>query len=230
MRPYMTNQVTTVSICDFTGPWSRFFALMNMALLLPRISGVKGLKFIKLMGSGGGNGFAFYPHWGRYAILAVWDNEASQKDFFSTNPHIKKYFARTDKVSTYTLKNKMSHGKWGGLSPFEPDEERTHNAPTAVLTRATIKWKDMLRFWKEVPEASKDMASFPGCLLAIGIGELPFRYQATFSIWSDMDKMKDFAYRSGQHTDMISKTRKTGWYKEELFARFEVLSVSHQMR
>jgi hypothetical protein len=200
-----------------------------MALLLPLISDVEGLKFVKLMGSGGGNGFAYYPNWGRYALLAVWENDTCQKDFFRTNLHIKKYFSKTDMVTTYTLRNKMSHGQWGGLSPFEANERSDHNSQIAVLTRATIKWKDMLRFWKEVPEASKNMASFPGCELAVGIGELPFRYQATFSIWSDSQKMKDFAYKSRQHTDMISKTRKRGWYQEELFARFEVLSVSEQI-
>lgn len=200
-----------------------------MAILIPQIARVEGLEFVKLLGSGGGNGFAMYPHWGRYVLMAVWKNQSCQEDFFKKNKSLLDYFSRAENVTTYTLKNTMAHGLWGGVNPFVSDKKHNDSNKIAVITRATIKWSDMVRFWREVPDASKNMDRFPGCELAVGVGELPFRYQATFSIWTDAHKMRDFAYKSKQHTEMIDKTRKIGWYKEELFARFEVLSIDEKL-
>ncbi len=219
-----TEQVTTITICQFEGIKNRFFALKSMAFLIPEIVNSKGLKFVKLMGSGGGNGFAIYPNWGQYALLAVWENEDEKIKFYSENEAIKRYMNHAQVSTTYVLKNIISHGIWGGINPFVAQKVEGEPTSIAVITRATIKWWDMIRFWKKVPSSSKNMDGFPGCELAIGIGELPFRYQATFSIWSDEKSMRNFAYNSKQHTDMITQTRKVGWYKEELFARFRVVN------
>ena len=35
----------------------------------------------------------------------------------------------------------------------------------------------------------------------------------------------DFAYRSPAHVETIARTEPSGWYSEELFARFAVLEV-----
>ncbi len=219
----VSEQITTISIFQFKGFSNQFFALKSMAFLLPKIISTRGLKFAKLLGSGGGNGFAIYPNLGQYVFLGVWDNEALKNDFFNNNINFRAYCQKAHKVTTYSLVNTMSHGLWGGINPFTPDKNVTQDGKIAVITRATIKWWDMFRFWRQVPDSSKNMDQFPGCELAIGVGELPFRFQATFSIWSDAEKMRDFAYKSRQHTEMIAKTKKIGWYKEELFARFRVL-------
>jgi len=96
------------------------------------------------------------------------------------------------------------------------------------LTRATIHWKDMFRFWKDVLLVSKSLSIQNPPLLAIGIGEWPFRYQATFSIWQKGEHMRTYAYQHTAHRKMVEKTRKVGWYKEELFARF-CLCNSHRI-
>ncbi|MCB0555957.1 MAG: hypothetical protein KDD02_20595, partial [Phaeodactylibacter sp.] len=44
--------------------------------------------------------------------------------------------------------------------------------------------------------------------------------QATFSLWENSQFMKQYAYQSPQHQEVIRRTRQLGWYKEELFARF----------
>jgi len=36
----------------------------------------------------------------------------------------------------------------------------------------------------------------------------------------------DYAYKTAHHQQVIKKTRADSWYSEELFARFEVLSVA----
>jgi hypothetical protein len=35
--------------------------------------------------------------------------------------------------------------------------------------------------------------------------------------------MKDYAYKSFDHADVIKLTREREWYKDELFARFEIV-------
>ena len=115
----------------------------------------------------------------------------------------------------------MVHGSWDGSAPFKPGVEFDPNAALAVITRATIKKRFLWHFWKDVPAVSKDVENKPGLMFAVGIGELPLVQQATFSMWNSGRQMMEYVYRRDDHSAMIKKTRALGWYKEELFARFE---------
>jgi hypothetical protein len=114
----------------------------------------------------------------------------------------------------------MAHGSWGGTNPFKLGAEYDKTMPVAVITRATIKWKDMIRFWRDVPAVSQNLSAHKGLIFAIGVGELPLRFQATFSLWQSGDDMLQYAYQAHHHKGIVRKTKETGWYKEELFARF----------
>ena len=70
------------------------------------------------------------------------------------------------------------------------------------------------------------MAGAEGLITSIGIGELPFIKQATFSIWESKESMKKFAYQMHQHQEAIKKTRKENWYSEDMFVRFIPLHTS----
>ena len=52
---------------------------------------------------------------------------------------------------------------------------------------------------------------------------LPFIQQATFSIWENIESVTDFAYKNKNHAEIVKKTRQRNWYKEDLFARFEII-------
>ena len=94
-----------------------------------------------------------------------------------------------------------------------------------VLTRATIRPRHLKAFWRDVPAASRALSAAPGLVASIGIGELPLIRQATFSLWSDADAMKRYAYGTPEHRAVIERTRREGWYSEELFARFSVIDI-----
>ena len=96
----------------------------------------------------------------------------------------------------------------------------------AVLTRATIRFSKLKRFWTHVDPVAQIMTKAKGYLTSVGIGEAPFFRQATISIWDNMENMKAFAYGSKEHAEVIKKTKKEDWYSEELFARFKIISGS----
>jgi hypothetical protein len=114
----------------------------------------------------------------------------------------------------------MVHGQWGGASPFQITTELQLQQPLAVITRATIKTRHLLNFWRYVPTVSASIEDHPGRMLSVGIGEWPLFMQATFSLWNSGKAMLDYAYQSQHHREVIQRTRELGWYKEELFARF----------
>jgi hypothetical protein len=215
------EQVTTFSIFNFSGWNNKIFALKSMSNFVSLCSNVKGLEFMKLMGTGSKDGFSVVPNFGRYTLLCVWENEKDAIDYFSHSLFFRDYVLHTTSYQTIYMKATMAHGLWGGTAPFVAYPAwHDETNKVAVITRATIRWKDMFRFWREVPAVSRSLQNGHQPIFAAGVGELPFRYQATFSIWEESGAMKNFAYQNKAHLDMVSKTRKVGWYSEELFARF----------
>ena len=92
-----------------------------------------------------------------------------------------------------------------------------------ALTRATIKPSIAARFWRRVPNISSVIGQDPNVLFKIGVGEIPLLHQVTFSIWRDAAQMANFA-RTGPHAEAIKAVRDEGWFNEELYARFTLIS------
>ena len=113
-----------------------------------------------------------------------------------------------------------ARGIWSGTAPFQP--ETLSRGPIAALTRATIRPRHLLRFWKRVPDISSVIGADPNVAFKIGIGELPWLHQVTFSIWPDEAAMAAFARHDGPHARAIHAVRSGDWFAEELYARFRV--------
>jgi heme-degrading monooxygenase HmoA len=94
---------------------------------------------------------------------------------------------------------------------------------TAVLTRATIRLNRLQNFWQHVDGVAKHMTTAEGFITSLGIGEVPWIKQATFSIWESKESMKAFSYKMREHVDVIKKTREEKWYSEDMFVRFKIL-------
>ncbi len=153
------------------------------------------------------NGFGIKPNFSRYCMIVVWADEASAQAFFENNQVFKKYESKAQQKQTIYLKNTMAHGTWGGANPFKMGAAHDKSLPVAVITRATIKWKEMLRFWRDVPEVSQNLSAHKGLIFAIGVGELPARFQATFSIWQSGEDMLQYAYKAHQHKAIVQKNK-----------------------
>lgn len=183
-----------------------------------------GLKFYKLLGTGAGAGFSLFPDFSTYSILCVWDDSKSANDFINNSEHSikisKKAFSRND----YFLKPIKSHGKWDGINPFNVNDSKfDKNKSVAIITRATLNFTKLIEFWNSVPKASNAIKNAKGVLWFKGIGELPFIQQATFSIWENLESVTNFAYKDLNHSDIVKKTKKRKWYKEDLFSRFVII-------
>jgi heme-degrading monooxygenase HmoA len=152
--------------------------------------------------------------------MQVWESEKDANEFFNSSSLIDKYKRHTLETYTLYMKNIASVGTWIGKTPFEKGTDLDSNLPIAIITRATIKWHWLLRFWKYVPTSQEPLDGNKGLIYTKGIGEVPVVQMATFSLWKNFDAVKEFAYNSKQHKEAIRKTRKNEWYKEELFSRF----------
>ncbi len=191
----------------------------------------KKINFYKLMGCGKNRTFDLNPDLRQWAIMVFFQFD-DEKDISleSIQNQILGSFIMTwwkicrVKKTVFVLEPVAGHGTWDGKEFIAPYQKQTETAgKIAVLTRATIRLSKLRQFWGAVPAAAMDLSGSKGFLYSIGIGEIPFVKQATFSIWNSVEEMKQYAYGRKEHQEVIKRTRKEDWYSEEMFLRFRVL-------
>ncbi len=203
---------------------NKFWAFTQMGIHKKFLINVKGLKFYRLLGTGGKTGFGLYPDFKTYCFLSVWENKSDAHFFIEKNKFILNYIERAKSIRVLSLVAFQSIGKWSGINPFlnDLDDSESKNQKVAILTRARISPIKIFRFWKSIPKASKEISKAKGVYFYKGIGEIPFLEQATISLWNSVEDVKEFAYKSKIHKNIIRKTKKENWYLEELFCRFYI--------
>lgn len=197
-------------------------ALWRMAADPRLLRGVPGLDFHKSLGTGAGRRFtAADADLRQWALVTCWSAEPSEV------PVLDKWHRLARRHTRFTLGTIASHGQWSGQDPFVPDPSlKKWTGPVAAITRARVHIRQWRVFQAAVPPVATALADQPGLMYRIGIGEAPIGLQGTFSVWQDAAAIRDFAYRLPEHRAVIDQTRSTGWYAEELFARFAVLKVT----
>ncbi|MEO1139190.1 MAG: spheroidene monooxygenase [Pseudomonadota bacterium] len=194
-----------------------------MGLARPALRRVPGIGFWKLCGSGTGEGFTPVPNTGVYAILAAWPDAETAKTQTQNARIYQRYRAHSCEDYTVFLSPTSSRGAWSGVAPFE-HAESSRPGPVAALTRATVRPLAALRFWRRVPDISAVIGEDENVAFKIGIGEVPLLHQVTFSIWPDTRDMAAFAREDGPHARAIKAVRNGNWFREELYARFDIIS------
>ncbi|WP_235298311.1 hypothetical protein [Portibacter marinus] len=214
--------MVTVSFLKFSGR-NKWFAMTQMGRAHRWLSEVTGCDFYKLMGSGGGNGFSIIPDLSTYCLLMKWNSEQECDRFFDKSENWRAYRNRSDQNFTLYLKAVKVMGTWDAKQPFEMSEDL--KGELVVLTRATIKKHYIPYFWSKVPKASADVRDTAGHVFSKGVGEVPLLHQATISVWKNKASMHAYAYQNDSHINMIRETREKGWYKEEMFAEFNLIKT-----
>ncbi len=216
-------QTVSLSLFRYSSGLDRLAAFLNMGLARRHMRRTPGLIFWKLCGSGTGEGFTPVPNTGVYAVLAVWPDMQTARTQIATAKGYRGFGARARECWTVFLRPVSARGTWSGVAPFTP-AEAAHDGPIAALTRATVRPRKALQFWRRVPDISSVIGDDTNVAFKIGIGEVPLMQQVTFSIWPDARTMADFARADGPHARAIRAVRDGDWFREELYARFQVIA------
>ena len=218
------NMACVVRFFIFSFKKNKFWAFSQMGIYTKYFVGVKGLKFYRLLGTGGNTGFGLYPDFSTYCFLSVWEKKTDADYFIKKNQFFLKYFKKANTIRVLSLIPFQSVGKWAGDNPFinNLNISKFKGLNIAILTRARISPYKIFRFWKSIPKASNEISNAKGVYFFKGIGEIPFFEQATISLWKSIEDVKKFAYKSKVHKSIIRKTRRESWYSEELFCRFYI--------
>jgi hypothetical protein len=200
-------------------------ALARIALDRRRLRATPGVRFAKLLGTGTGEGFGpadADPT--RYAALVVWSG-AEAAAGFAGSPVARAWERLATGQVRFDLRPLASRGRWSGAEPFGAPSG-TAEETVLALTRARLRPRRAVAFWRAVPPIAAEVARAPGLLARFGIGEAPIGWQGTVSVWRNTADLVQFAYRQPQHRAAILRTPAEGWYAEDLFARFAVLDVT----
>ena len=200
-------------------------AVVRMATHRRLLRSAPAPAFAKLLGTGDGRTFTVRDadprHWG---VLATW-RSAADAVAFEHGAVARSWNRIAEERLRVTMRPLSSRGEWSRRRPFGDPVARPYAGPVAAVTRARIKARRAVQFWRSVPPVSADLLRCDGLRLAVGIGEAPVGLQGTFSLWDSPEALTEFAHRRSPHVAVVRRTAELGWYAEELFARFAVLDV-----
>ena len=201
-------------------------ALTLMARQRLTMTNLPGLTFYKLLGTGSGKTFtvrdADLHHW---CVLSVWNTPEECSAYLASKP-ARQWQKISAAQAHIELEPLSAKGTWARMTPFGNPEPVKWSGLTAALTRASIKPRWWREFWRSVPPVSLDLNASAGLITSLGIGEAPVGLQGTFSIWETNESITNFSSKQKPHAAVIARTHETGWYSEELFARFKVTKLS----
>ncbi|MEM7056010.1 MAG: spheroidene monooxygenase [Pseudomonadota bacterium] len=215
--------ITTLCLFRFPGLAGRLWAFSQMVFARPYLARIPGIGFWKLFGSGTGEGFTPVPNTAVWGILATWPSLAAAEEGLKA-PVFRRYRARAGENWTLFLQTTSVRGSWSQSEPFAVTTKPAKGS-LAALTRATIRPRILLKFWQRVPSISAAIGSDPNVAFKIGLGEVPWFHQVTFSIWPDTESMAKFARKDGPHARAITAVRDGKWFAEELYARFHIVGA-----
>ncbi|MFM8867016.1 MAG: spheroidene monooxygenase [Ilumatobacteraceae bacterium] len=201
--------------------WSN--ALQGMGALARTrftLRGVDGLEFWRVLGTGNGDDTSPSADLSRTALFLTWRDEDALHRFLREHA-VAKQMSEAKECWHVKLRSAGGMGSWKGRAIPEMLERGSDGGPIAIITRAHVRARSWRVFGKAGVPVDRSLKTASGLLGVVGIGETPVGMLGTFSLWRSLADMKQWAYESPQHQEVMRRTRDEGWYGEEMFARFE---------
>lgn len=155
--------------------------------------------------------------------LHRWLLAVRAEESFETSPVVRGWDAIAAERASLTLRPLVSKGTWDGVDPFGTGHR--WDGPVLSLTRARLAPLRARRFRRAVPPVTSAVLAADGLRWSAGFGQVPLRYEGTLSVWASSAAASDFAYRTDVHTEVLRRTPDERWYREDLFARFGLVSA-----
>jgi len=201
--------------------WANALQGMN-ALARTRFAlrGVDGLEFWRVLGTGKGDDTSPSADLSRTALFLTWRNEDALHNFMREHS-VARQMAEASEHWQVKLRSAGGMGSWKGNAIPEMLVRGSDAGPIAIITRAHVHARSWRAFGKAGFPVDRSLKTASGLLGVVGIGEAPIGMLGTFSLWRSVNDMKQWAYESPQHQEVMRRTRDERWYGEEMFARFE---------
>ncbi len=214
--------VVLVALIDFEQA-GRLWGWSRIVMRERALSGIPGLRFAKVLGSGHEGGFGLRPSASVQGLFCVFETDAHADHFQGVGGGLEPWRQRAREWCTVRLRAYSSRGSWSA-SPLATSAAAPTSGPVASLTRASIRPDRAAAFWRMQPAAERSLERARGVRLAVGLGEAPLLRQATFSIWNDVASMDAYA-RSGAHQEAIVAAARGKFFSESMFVRFTLCEV-----
>lgn len=214
----MTGDVGVLILVKFSR-FARLDGFIHLAFGRFGLRKENQVKFFKTLGSGKNAGFGLAPSGSHQGVFLVFDNDADADLFLARSRNIGFLEENSDELLTVKLRAYSSRGRWSGQKPLRLTAASPEQGPVASLTRASIRMSKAMQFWRHAPPSEASLHAASGCLLSVGLGEMPLFRQATFTIWDSERSMAAYA-RQGAHAAAIRDAQAHGLFTESMFTRF----------
>lgn len=213
-------QCASMTFFKFNGILNQIWGMTLLLSLKFNFSKYDQFEFFKLLGAGSGLGYRAWPKFGVIGVFMIWKSAEGAKEFFESKT-FKRIQETCKEQFTVLMQPTSSRGTWSGFGNWRIlDNEKDPKGIVCALTRATIKKKYLIDFWKMVPTISKTQKDYRGLIFSQGVGEVPILEQTTFTIWESVQSMEEFAYNTF-HGKAVQRVRQANGFKEQMFTRFK---------
>jgi hypothetical protein len=156
------------------------------------------------------------PKPGRVGLIASWQDDDALDTFLADHPLAKLleggYRARLEPVRVV--------GAWPELGELPRPQAPVGEGPAAVLTLGRLRLRRALAFLRASARAEHDALTRPTLVLGTALGRPP-GLVATFSVWSEIPSMRDYA-GGGGHEAATSAHADRPFHSASAFIRYRI--------
>lgn len=154
------------------------------------------------------------PRLGHVGLLCVWDDDAAVDAHLAADPDLGGF------RGGYSVRMRPTRvvGAWPPIGPIVPEPDG--GAPYAVLTLGRLRPARTLAFLRASARAEGEALDDPALVLSTALARPPY-VVATFSIWSDVERMREYVTREGGGHRAATETQaRKPFHSASAFIRF----------